>query len=119
MRKSSLIILIILIVLSSTSCVVDNSWLGLVGRWQDIEAPNMELEFTKGGGFSEYMFGELAGYGEFQADGNAITLHYLSPCGSGNEVGCDVRLGFSVTEETLIITDSIGDLVFRKVSSSK
>lgn len=115
MRIPRLTTLILAIVLSITSCTIDGSWLGLVGRWQDTEAPLMELEFTRGGRFSEYFYGELVGYGEFEADGNTITLHYLSPCGKGDQADCDVRLGFTVTEETLIITDAIDDLVFRKV----
>ncbi len=119
MRRSKFSALLVIIVLSITSCIVDSSWLRLVGRWQDIEAPDMELEFTKGGRFSEYFWGELVGYGEFYAEGKTITLHYLSPCGGENQVSCDVRLRFTVTEESLIITDSLGDLHFRKVGSSK
>ena len=117
MRRSRLPTLIVMIVLSITACV-DSSWLGLVGRWQDVEAPGMELEFTEGGDFAEYFFGNRVGYGEFQADGKTITLHYLSPCGGGNQVSCDVRLGFTVTDETLIITDAQGDIVFSRVGSS-
>jgi len=109
----------VIIVLSITSCIVDSSWLGLVGRWQDVEAPSMELEFTRGGRFSEHFFGELVGYGEFQAEGKTVKLHYLSSCGSENQVSCDVRLRFAVTEETLIITDAQGDILFRKVGSSQ
>ena len=119
MKRSRLPTLIVIIVLSITSCIVDSSWLGLVGRWQDVEAPSMELDFTRGGRFSEYFFGELVGYGEFQAEGKTVTLHYLSPCGGGNQVSCDVRLRFTVTEETLIITDTQGDLVFRRIGNSK
>jgi len=111
--------LMVVLALGITSCVVDSSWLGIVGRWQDVEAPNMELEFTSGGTFSEFFFGERVGYGEFRAEGKTITLHYLSPCGGTNHISCDVRLGFTVTDETLIITDAQGDLVFRRVGSSQ
>ena len=119
MRRSRLFGLIVIAVLSITSCVVDGSWLGLVGRWEDVEAPNLELEFTKGGRFYEYFFGNLVGYGQFVAEGKTITLVYNSPCGGDNQVSCSVRLRFTVTEETLIITDSIGDIVYRKVGSSE
>ena len=119
MRRSSVPTLMVALALSVTSSVVDSSWLGIVGRWQDVEAPNMELEFTSGGQFSEYMFGERVSYGEFRAEGRTITLHYLSPCGGENQISCDVRLGFTATDDTLIITDSIGDLVFRNVDGSK
>ena len=100
MRRSRLPNLMVIIALSITSCIVDSSWMGLVGRWQDVEAPNMELEFTMGGHFSEYFLGSLVGYGEFYAEGKIVTLHYLSQCGGENQVRCDVTLGFTVTEET-------------------
>lgn len=117
-KNVKLFILIVIGVLSLTSCIVDGSWLGLVGRWQDVESPSFELEFTKGGKFNEYLFGERIGYGKFYPEGDIITLRYSSPCGGENKVSCSVRLRFTVTEETLIITDSLGDLRYSKVSSS-
>ena len=119
MKRLRLLNLTTIIVLSLTSCIVDDSWLGLVGRWQDFENSSFELEFTGGGRFSEYFFGELVGYGEFEADGKAVILHYLSTCGGENQVTCDVRLGFGFAGETLVITDDQGDLIFRKVGSSQ
>lgn len=118
MKKNKTFTLLIVIVFSLSSCLVDGSWLGLVGRWQDAEYPSIELEFTKGGQFKDYFYGELVSYGDFVADGNNITLHYTSACGDGpNELSCTVRLRFTVTEETLIITDSQGDILYKKVSS--
>ncbi|OGO18514.1 MAG: hypothetical protein A2Z14_19960 [Chloroflexi bacterium RBG_16_48_8] len=119
MKKVRLFILIVIGILSLTSCIVDDSWLGLVGRWQDVENPSFELEFTKGGKFNEYLFNGLIGYGDFYPEGDIITLHYESPCGGENQVSCDVSLSFTVTEETLIITDNQGDIRFSKVSSSQ
>ena len=115
MKKIQFYILIAIGALILTSCLVDGSWLGLVGRWQDTEYPNLEIEFTQGGRFTDYFSGEVVSYGEFVAEGDRITLHYLSPCGGENQLSCDVRLRFTVTEKTLIITDSQGDLVFSKV----
>ena len=102
-----------------TSCIADTSWLGIVGRWQDVEAPAMELEFTSSGRFNEYFLGELVGYGEFYAQGNDITLHYQSSCGADGQTSCDYTLGFTVTEETLIITDAEGDIRFRRSDISQ
>jgi len=118
MRRSVLTFLSVILTLGVSSCLVDSSWLGIVGHWQDTEAPEFELEFTSGGRFNESFFGERVGYGEFRADGRTIDLHYLSPCGEGSQVSCDVRLRFTVTEDTLIITDAQGDLVYRRVDSS-
>lgn len=115
MKKIKFYILIVIGILSLTSCLVDGSWLGLVGRWQDVENQSFELEFTKGGKFNEYLFGEIIGYGDFYAEDDNITLHYTSPCGGENQLSCDVRLRFTVTEKTLIITDSQGDIVLSKV----
>lgn len=117
--KKLLVLALMAIVIGVSSCIVDSSWLGIVGRWQDVEAPSMELEFTSGGRFSEYFLGERVGYGEFRAEGNAVTLHYLSPCGGEGQINCDVRLGFTATDDTLVITDSLGDLVFRRSEGSK
>jgi len=109
-RISSLVILF-----SLTGCIVDGSWLGLVGRWQDVEYPALEMEFTQSGQFTEYFYGEVRSHGDFEADGDTITLHYAPPCGGENEFSCNVRLRFTVTEDTLIITDSEGDFRYKKV----
>jgi hypothetical protein len=119
MKKITLYAFSIIVVLSLASCLVDGSWLGLVGRWQDTEYPDIEIEFTQNGHFTDYFNGEVVSYGEFVADGDRITLHYLSPCGGENQISCDVRLKFAVTENSLIITDSQGDLVYKKVDTSK
>lgn len=109
------VLLLISIIFSLSSCV-DGSWLKLVGRWQDIQNPDFELVFTQGGRYTEYFYGQSVGYGEFEANGSSITLHYLSPCGVNAQVDCDVRLRFRVSGDMLIITDSQGDIPYRKVS---
>jgi len=119
MRHIKIYILSLIIVLSFTSCLVDSSWLGLVGRWQDIEYPDIEMEFTQEGRFTDYFYGEVVSYGEFVAEGDRITLHYLSPCGGENQFSCDVRLKFTVTENSLILTDSQGNMTYKKVDASK
>lgn len=111
MKQIRFIVLILIIFLSLTSCLVDGSWLGLVGRWQDTEYSEVQIEFTKSGQFSEYLLGERKQYGNFVADGNTITLNYLSPCGDF----CSVKLKFTVTEETLILSDSDRDYVYKKI----
>lgn len=110
--------LLVLITLSLTSCA-DSSWLKLVGRWQDVENPSFELEFTNGGRYREYLYGQSIGYGEFRAEGSSLSLHYLSPCGVQAQVDCDVNLRFRVTGDILIITDIQGDIPYRKVSGSQ
>jgi len=110
MKKLKLYIILLIGVLSLTACLVDGSWLGLVGRWQDTEYSEVQIEFTESGQFSEYLLGERKQYGNFVADGNTITINYLSPCGDF----CSVKLKFSVTEETLILTDSDRDYVYKK-----
>jgi hypothetical protein len=109
-----IIILSLILLLTLTSCIVDSSWLGIVGCWQDIEYPDMGVEFTKSGQFSDYFYGKVVSYGEFEAEGDNITLNYLSECGN-NGLSCTVKLGFTVTEDSLIITDSQGDIRHKKV----
>ena len=94
MNKLKTHIFFVIGILCLTSCIVDSSWLGLVGRWEDIENPSFELEFTERGQFREYLSGELVGYGDFYAEGDLINLHYSSECGEGNQVSCDVSLRF-------------------------
>lgn len=107
----------LLSVLNLTSCLIDGSWLKIVGRWQDVEYPDMELEFTEGGYFYEYLYGKRIGYGEFHAKGKEITLHYLSACGDDNGVSCYITLRFDVNGDTLIITDKYGDIPYKKISN--
>ncbi|MFC2063707.1 hypothetical protein ACFLXB_01245 [Chloroflexota bacterium] len=108
--KIYLSLIIVLMVLNS--CVEPPTSVKLIGRWQDVEYPNMEMEFTQDGRFYDYFYGEITGSGEFSAYENSLTLEY-SPC-SGNN--CQIRLGFTVTGDTLIITDSEGDFRFKKVN---
>jgi hypothetical protein len=109
-------ILFVIVVLSLASCVTVGPSIKLYGRWQDTENPSFSLEFTDDYGFREFFNGEVIGYGEiYPVDSETIRLHYLSPCGGENEVSCDVNLKYTVTEETLIITDNQGDLVFTKM----
>ena len=119
MKNITLYAFSIIVVLSFASCLVDGSWLGLVGRWQDLEYPDIEIEFTQDGRFTDYFYEEVVSYGEFVTDGDRITLSYLSPCGGENQISCDVSLKFTVTESSLIITDSQGDIVYKKGDTSK
>lgn len=77
----------------------------------------MGIEFTSQGGFSEYFYGEVVGYGQYEVQGDIVTLHYLSTCGGQNQIGCDVRLGFAVRGNTLTITDAEGDIPYTRVES--
>lgn len=86
----------------------------LIGLWEDIEAENLHIEFEQFR-FREYLFGEIVSYGTYEASYGNLTLHYESACGGPGQGQCAVRLGYDVSSNTLIITDSIGDLVFRRV----
>ena len=46
----------LIIILTLSSCIVDGTWLGIVGCWQDVEYPDMGIEFTESGKFNEYFF---------------------------------------------------------------
>ena len=117
--KIKIYILFIISVLALTSCLVDSSWLNIVGRWQDEEVPSFEIEFTDDGKYAEYLYGDVVGYGDFSARNNTITITYSSPCGGENQGSCVVTLDFSVTDDSLIITDNEGDIQFNKVSASE
>ena len=112
MKKNFRLILLLIIFISLSACIVDDSWLGIVGRWQDIEYPDMEIEFRENGTFYDYFYGEVSGSGDFIASGSKITLEYNPPCVDDQ---CSVTLKYTVTDDTLIITDTYGDFVFRKV----
>ena len=116
MKKIKPSILLVIIVLILASCVTVGPSVKIYGEWEDTEAPSFHLEFTDDYHFTEYMNGNIIGNGEiYPVDSETIRLHYTSPCGGENQVSCDVTLMYTVTEETLIITDSQGDLVFTRV----
>ena len=112
--KKTIINIIILIAFVLSSCVASSSSAKVIGTWRDNETPSFELEFTRDGRFIEYFFGEQIGYGEYHIDGSKLYLHYLSNCGEDEGISCNVTLAFTATEDTLIITDSEGDLIFKK-----
>jgi hypothetical protein len=116
MKKTTFsIVVLVLSAFYLSACLVDGSWLNIVGRWRDIQNPIYEVEFTERGLFYEYISGQQVSNGEFTAEGKRITLHYLIPCGPEHQVDCYVELKFTVTEETLILTDSYGDVTLKKV----
>ena len=105
-----------LIEIASGGAVSTGNWLKLVGQWQDAENPDFIVEFRSNGTFVEYLFGEQVGFGDFVPDGPLfIRLDYRSTCGGPNQISCTVTLRYDVTGSLLTITDSQGDLAFRKV----
>ena len=117
-KKISVSIVISLLLVMITSCIADSSWLDLVGHWQDSQTPEFEIEFKQNGSFSEYFMGNKISDGTFTANGNIINFHYNDKCGGENQVSCNVRLGFNVAGNTLVITDSQGDIYFKRVTNS-
>jgi hypothetical protein len=117
MKTTRWLLMLTLLSLILSSCVEVGYWLDLVGRWQDVEAPSMELQFTKSGRFTEYMFGQVTGTGSFEAHGKQILLVYDNCNPSTSTTLCSVRLGFDVVNDTLVITDSVGDIVYRRVDA--
>lgn len=116
MKKAIPFVLLVVLSWLLSSCIEVGYWLDLVGRWQDVETPAMELEFTKAGRFAEYMFDRQTGAGSFEAHGKQILLVYDDCNPNTSTTLCSVRLGFNVVNDTLVITDSQGDIVFRRVS---
>jgi hypothetical protein len=117
MKRAGPRLLSLVLALILSSCIEVGYWLDLVGRWQDVESPAMELAFTKGGRFTEYMFGEVTSTGSFEAHGKQILLVYDNCNPSTSTTLCSVRLGFDVVNDTLVITDSVGDIVYRRVDA--
>ena len=111
-RYTSIVFLLVFC-LVLTSCV-DGTWLKLVGRWQDVEFPGFEIEFTQSGLYREFLYDQQVGHGKFHAEGSNITLNYGSPCGAGTQVDCTVRLRFRLSGDILILTDSFGDILYRR-----
>lgn len=108
-------ILFILMAIFLAGCASSSGSGEIIGRWEDTEAEDMHLEFRSDGSFVEYFFGERVGSGEYEASGGVLTLHYSRNCGGPGEVACNVRLRFTTSDDTLIITDAQGDLIFRRV----
>jgi hypothetical protein len=101
------------------ACASNSVDTSIVGRWQDTEATTMQLEFTSDGHFSQYFSGSTVDSGSYNAQTGILVLHRSSNCGGSGQSPCDVRLGFTATKDTLIITDAQGDLVFRRVGGTR
>ncbi len=80
----------------------------IIGVWQDLEAEaEFGLKFTKDELFYTYFLGEFILRGTYIADGRTLELQYYD-CDSVEE--CHVWLGYIVTEDTLVLTTSSGDI---------
>jgi len=107
--------IIIVVILVTSGCVASDPRLDLAGKWQDMDYPDLVIEFTIHDQFSEYFYGERTSWGTYRTNGNRITFHYDSPCG-GDKPACDMTLGFEVVDnDILILTDSSGDFYHRRV----
>ena len=118
MKKLILFVLVILSILALTACSSSgtSSTSPLVGRWQSQENTDFQLEFTQDGKYTEYLTGQAVGFGNYQADGSTLSMHYSSPCGGTNQPTCDLEIGYKVTDTTLVITDNQGEVHFNRVN---
>ena len=116
-RRYIVICIILVVILVTSGCIGDASGprLDLVGKWQDLDYPDLMIEFTIHDQFIENFYGERTSWGTYRTNGNRLTLHYDSTCG-GDKGACDITLGFEVVDDdTLILTDSSGDFFHRRV----
>ena len=107
-------IMVVVLVTSGCSGVASGPRLDLVGKWQDLDYPDLITEFTIHDQFIRYFNGERVKWGTYRTNGNRLTLHYDSVCG-GDKGPCDITLGFKVVDDTLILTDATSDFYFKRV----
>lgn len=87
----------------------------VIGTWQDLEAEaEYGLRFTRDEQFYTMFLGEFFLRGSYIADGSRIELSFYD-CEAGEQ--CHVVLGYTVTENTLIISDATGDIRLRKIGN--
>lgn len=70
------------------------------------------LRFTSGGEFYTLFLGDFILEGTYASSRGILELHYYD-CQTHSS--CDVRLGYTVTESSLIITDSTGDIRLKRI----
>jgi hypothetical protein len=83
----------------------DNSVIGLLGRWEDVEFPGIVIEFTEDGKFYEYQSGKLVDKGNYYLSGSTVTLEY---CLEGD---CYYYMNYNSSNNSL--SYSSGDVIFR------
>jgi hypothetical protein len=116
MKKVFLAISLIIGIALFSACIVDGSWLKLVGRWQDSQTHTYVFEVYKNGEFIEYYNGNKMQWGEFVANGKQLTLNYQSPCGQQG-VPCRVILTFSLSADKnkVIFKDAGGQIEYERI----
>jgi hypothetical protein len=86
----------------------------IIGVWQDLEAGSeFGLRFAEDERFYTYFLGEFILQGTYVAKwGSVLELNYYD-CSTVEE--CHVQLGYSLTNDTLVITSSQGDIRFKRI----
>lgn len=111
-RKFFFVLILLSLVISSCSSIVfyDDR---IVGTWQDLES-NAEfgLRFASNEEFYTLFLGQYRLEGSYEASGGILNLHYYDCEANSN---CDVRLGYTITDNTLVITDATGDIRLRRI----
>ncbi len=113
MKKILLFIVMGIPILGLLSCQTDNSGSELIGRWQDINFPQYEIEFSENGKIYNFTNGEEVSWGYFSEKELSLILEYTYGCEGDN---CIYHFIYTITGEELIFTNENNDkFVFRQV----
>ena len=113
MKKILLFLVMGVLIFVLLSCGNDNSGSVLIGRWQDINFPQYEIEFSRNGKFFNFTNGEEVSWGYFSVTELSITLEYTQGCEGDN---CIYNFSYTVTGEELIFTNNNNDqFIFRQI----
>jgi hypothetical protein len=106
-------------IIDSSSTVADymiyNSSLDKIGRWQNTQDTDKEIELFFDETFCEYYKGGKVAYGVYQSDNNTITLNYEpSSCSAIHRWNCSRRMRFYLDNSTLILEDIESEVLFTR-----
>jgi hypothetical protein len=126
MKKAIFLIAIVAAVLILSISIIDssltvadymiyNSSLDRIGRWQNTQDPDQEIELFFDETFHEYYKGGKVAYGVYQTDNNSITLNYEpSTCNALHRMNCSRRMRFYLQNSKLILEDNESEVLFTR-----
>jgi hypothetical protein len=91
---------------SLSGYLLNNAWLGVIGRWRDARNAGLEIEFREDGTYREYSGGVLVSSGEYRAEGDVLVIDYKgAACRGEHSNNCSRRVHFVIGDKAIMILE--------------